>query len=246
MTLIVNEIFHDPSDTNRSRILCAADRRISIGGKPLAERRKLFKSDKLNAAASYFGLAETPKETFEAMLQGFIQDDPSNTIESLSQALTDYLNANVPKSLLQRVPSGFHICGFTDDETPQFWFIRNIEGMTGVAYAGFKDHYWRSEELSQVHAKRLYDPQTARYIEPFRAWFANGDLRSHGPAWQIFDMFSNQMDAVGLARAPVSPADFEKRLRWKMEAVGRYYDIVADEPIVGGGTDTFILTIGNP
>jgi hypothetical protein len=58
----------------------------------------------------------------------------------------------------------------------------------------------------------------------------------------MFDTFSSLMDARGLAKPPISASDFEKRLRWKMEAIGRYYDIVAEQVIVGGGTDTYILT----
>jgi hypothetical protein len=242
VTLIVNEIFHDPGNTKRSHIICAADRRISVYGKPFAERRKLFRSDKMNATVSYFGLAGTDKITYEEVIGDFVRNSPSRTIEDLARSLTGVLNTTVPKRYLQQAPSGLHVCGFTDTATPQFWFIRNIQGMTGVNYTGFEDHYWCSEELSEVHAKNVYDPQVARYVKPFRAWFANGDLRSHGPAWNMFDKFSEQMDAAGLAPRPASPADLEKRLRWKMEALGRYYDIVADEPIVGGGTDTFILT----
>lgn len=245
MTLIVSEIVYNPGKAEESRILCAADRRIIAGDETKPDRRKLFKSDRLNATASYFGLAEIPrKKSFEQILRDFVRDDQSETIEAFAASLREHLNTIVPKDLLRGYPSGLHVCGFTERGVPQFWFIRNIERMDGFAYAGFKDSYWMSEELSQVHVTHIYNPDTETHSEPFRAWFANGDLRTHGPAWEMFDMFAALMDARGLAKPPSSAAEFEKRLRWKFEAIGRYYDIVADQPLVGGGTDTFILAPG--
>jgi hypothetical protein len=244
MTLIVSEVNHDPRDKQNCRILCAADRRVSVDGIPTAARRKLFKHDRLNATISYFGLAETSaKMSFEYLLGDFIGSDSSSTIEVMASTLAKRLDSIVPKRLLRKYPSGFHVCGFTDRGIPQFWFIRNIRGLNGLYYADFEDSYTVSEELSQVHARQFYREASKDYSVPFRAWFANGDLRSHGPAWEKFDAFSNEMDLRGLANQPLSASDFEKRLRWKMEAIGLYYDIVADEVIVGGGTDTYILTI---
>jgi hypothetical protein len=73
--------------------------------------------------------------------------------------------------------------------------------MDGFPYAGFRESYWMSEELSQVHVGHIFDQGTETYSEPFRAWFANGDLRTHGPAWEMFDTFAALMDARGLAKA---------------------------------------------
>ncbi len=115
--------------------------------------------------------------------------------------------------------------------------------MNGVYYSGFRDYYTCSEELSQEHWKSDYDVTSKTYTKSLLgAWFANGDLRTHRPAWILFDEFVKKMEGAGLVLAPTTHLDLEKRMRWKMEAIGSFYDIVSDEKLVGGGTDTFILT----
>jgi hypothetical protein len=241
MTLIVTEIAYYPRDKDASRILCAADRRLSRDGKPVCEERKLFKNDRLNATVSYFGLSSTDEWTFEELLVGFLESNTSPTLEEFANSLLRHLNAIVPKHILRKNASGLHVTGFTDLGVPQFWFIRNIGGMDGAAYINFKEAYWLSEELSSNQAKDWYDAGAKDFTESFQVWYANGDLRSHQPAWVTFDAFVREMEARGLARPPASASDYEKRLRFKMEAIGLYYTIIADEVIVGGGTDTFIL-----
>jgi len=188
-------------------------------------------------------LADTGSgETLEALIGNFVNTDSSASIEECAQMLMATLTAKVSKDVLRRYASGVHLSGLTSEGVPQFWQIRNIGSMNGFAYTDFRDFYWMSEELSEVHAKAVYDPISGGYTRQFCAWFANGDLRPHQTAWAAFGDFAAKMDAIGLATKPTSPADLEKRLRWKMEALGKYYDIVAQQPLVGGGTDTHILT----
>ena len=241
MTLIVNEIYYDPKHKDATIILCAADKR-SENGQAYKDERKLFKHARFDAAVSYFGLVDTGAGWEMAdLLASWTANDSSATLRDFAESLVNQLNALVPKHVLRSQASGIHLCGLNERRVPEFWFIRNIKHMRGLEYHTFEDAYWKSEELSEVHQKAIFDVKTADYTSAFVAWFANGDLRTHRPAWLFFDEFDRHMQANGLASPPESASDLEKRLRWKMLAIGEFYDIIANEQIVGGGVDTFIL-----
>jgi hypothetical protein len=245
VTLIVNEITHDPSDHGKSRIIAAADRRITISGEPPLDHRKLFQIDGLTAAVSYFGIAQAkeymPALYFESILHDFIESNNDQTISAFAASLKAHLESVVDKSVLVSGVSGLHICGFNGKGVPEFWFLRNSWSMAGLEYHDRRDHYQLSEEISTNQASSLFNTVTGEYSDSFNVWYANGDLQSHQPAWQLLDTFSLMMDRLGLSRAPESPEDFRKRIEWKMRAIGDYYDTVAHKPTVGGDIDTIIL-----
>jgi hypothetical protein len=167
VTLIVTEVAYDPDNKDASRILCAADRRLSLDGVSITEVRKLFKNSRLNATVSYFGLSVTDTNawTFEEILSKFVQTDTASTLEAFAMSLMLHLTSLIPKHVLKQHASRLHVTGFTDRQVPQLWFIRNIGGLDGLIYKEFKDHYWLSEELSQVHASELYDKTSSDYLK---------------------------------------------------------------------------------
>jgi len=245
MTLVVTEIAYDPRRKDASYILCAADRRLSdeYGNALDEEIRKIHKVRHLGATVAFFGLSVTDDGgwEFDKWLPDWISKDNSATLEVFARRLLADLNAIVPPHVLRRRPSGFHVTGFNEKLVPEFWYIRNIRDLNGFEYANFQDRYWVTEELSEVHWKDHFDTASGDYDSARGCWFANGDLRVHGPAWFALDSFVREMEARGLLNRPQSPADLEKRLNWKMKTIGTFYDDLANEQLVGGGVDTFIL-----
>lgn len=244
MTLIVNEIYHDPKDPSRSRIFAAADRRISKLGSPAGEKRKLFLVERLNATISYFGLAQAQAgEYFEDLIPRFIGAHQSASIRQLAVDLRDFMTRNVPRAWLSGNASGFHVCGFTPDGVPQMWYISNIGGMDGFAHVGLTEEYaYAAEQLALPHhLGPLYDSVTGTYSRGFAYSFQNGDLRSFHDAWPLLDNFAQRMDAVGLTNTPTTPTEHEARLKWKMMTIALFYENVSFQRIIGGDIDTYIL-----
>jgi hypothetical protein len=245
MTLVVTEIAYFPEQKDASYILCAADKRLSDedGVAHPDEVRKLHKIRHLGATVAFFGLSVSDEGgwEFDKWLPDYIDRDSSLTLEAFANGLLNELNNLVPPHILRRKPSGFHVTGFNERRVPEFWYIRNIRDLNGYDYANFQERYWLTEELSGEHWKEHFDAVLRDYRVPLGCWFANGQLRVHGPAWKAFDDFVHEMENRGLVDQPKSPADLERRMRWKMDAIGSFYDIVANEQLVGGGVDTFIL-----
>jgi hypothetical protein len=248
MTLIVNEIYYDRENPGKSRIYSAADRRISCNGSSSGQGKKLFHVDRLNLTVSYFGLAEgkvkraRARYSFEELISEFIKQDTSKSIEAFASQLQRHLNDIIPPTLLKKYPSGLHVCGFTPKGIPQMWFITNIGGMDGFFHTNFRPAYSvPSEELSSVHLKSIYDEQSGEPSKSFSISFQNGDLRSFHAAWQLFDIFSQSMDMVGLSRHPSTPAEHAARLVWKMKTIAHYYESVAYQSTIGGKIDVVTL-----
>ena len=101
-------------------LIQVADRRITRGGKFDSNRRKVFEIPYLKASVGYFGLAQpTSREYFSSWLPNVIRHGHDiKTVKEFSEYLTDQLNKNVTKSLLETNPSGFHLCGLAEDGIP--------------------------------------------------------------------------------------------------------------------------------
>jgi len=243
MTLIVNEIHYDPSDARNSRIISAADRRISVRGSAAGEARKLFLVERLNLTVSYFGLASTrARKAFEQLAGEFIASDTSKSIADFAHALRNHLNREIDGDWLEKQPSGWHVCGFNEKGVPEMWFIRNIGGMHGLTYTNFQNQYMpATEELSSVHLTGILDESTGRFTQPFWFSFQNGDLRPFRPAWGLLDAFLVAMDAMGLTNAPKVALDHENRIKWKMSTLGLFFDNISFEKVIGGRIDVETL-----
>jgi hypothetical protein len=243
MTLIVNEIRYYPGAPSLSRIIAAADSQITRKGLPIAPCRKLFGIIDLNATVSYFGLADADKsESFEDLIAAFLLRHSTNDIESFAHALTRELNARVDKAWLVDEPSGLHVCGFTLKGVPEFWFIRNIQGMNRYDYTGFRPEYEVTEELRGQHQRDNYDSTGGEFIQAFGMNFTNGDLRPFHHAWELLDSFVAQMELEHVAVRPTSHSEFLERVKWKMRTIAGFYEGIATEKLIGEPIEAILLT----
>jgi len=117
MTLVLNEIY--ALDGFRDTLMiAAADRRISnLDGTYRSTCKKLFKIDYLNGAISYFGQAAVYPGRKEVFLSDWLPDFIRRTadatdLRTFATRLRNELSRIMPKNILCRVPSGFHICGY--------------------------------------------------------------------------------------------------------------------------------------
>lgn len=237
MTILANEI-RIRSSINDVTLIQVADRRLSVKGKFHSNQRKVFEIPFLKASVGYFGLAQpTLKEYFSSWLPNLIRNGHSiKTVKYFSEYLMYELNKKVSKGLLKSSPSGFHLCGLADDGIPEFYFIRNIEGMDGPFYKGFLDSYFCSEDFRSRDAIRNNDgtPRELAELHDSIFWYVNGDLRSFWdfwlPATHFIDSFSQNRDF------PALKEDLE-RAKWKLKVIAQLYDKYAKNKNVGGPID---------
>lgn len=203
MTLLVNEI-HIRGHLQRSLIILAADRRITVQGKFHSNRKKLFEIPYLKAGVGYFGLAQVDQtEFFSSWLPNFIRRTcDAGKLEEFANRLCEELNLSVRKDLLAKSPSGFHICGFNADNYPELWFVRNILHMEGHLYKGFETKYRVSEDFLARDARKTgfngVDPEVSH---SFNQYYVNGDVRAFHSIWMRLDEFLVEM---------LSQADFKR------------------------------------
>ena len=145
MTLILNEI-HLIDGFNETMIVAAADRRLSINGRYADTRQKLFEIPYLRGTVSYFGLAEVfpngKNQLLSDWLPSFIRSQNHvKTLEEFSGNLREELHNVIPQETLSRYASGFHICGYNNQNIPEFWYLSNIGGLDGFNYVETKPRY---------------------------------------------------------------------------------------------------------
>ena len=109
MTLLATEISEGPPPT----IVFAADRRISLGGRRHAERRKILPLPRRRAGIGYFGLAELPvagpRRNLDRWLADFLQAKSRLvTLAELANELAEELNRVLPIAVRRAYVSGFH------------------------------------------------------------------------------------------------------------------------------------------
>lgn len=139
MTLLINDIC-TAGDLRNGYILTVADRRISYpkdsdGCYPNPQHHhKIFKIPDLNATVGYFGLAEYPYAIndkyfpLSEWLKTFIGDNRSiKTIEEFARCLCKKLNSSMARKYIKGQESGFHICGYNDNDIPEFWTVYNLK-----------------------------------------------------------------------------------------------------------------------
>ena len=134
MTLIFNEI-HILNGLGTTAIVSAADRLITINGKRDSLRKKILPVPYFRATVSYFGLAAYPHPTrsnrwiyFSDWLPNVInQLHGSADLSAFSHSFRAVLNQTIPPALLAQGPSGFHICGYNNQNLPELWYISNIQ-----------------------------------------------------------------------------------------------------------------------
>src|SRR5438132_13997213 len=51
------------------------------------------------------------------------------------------VSSEIPVTIYVKNASGFHLCGYSSQGLPEFWFLSNIGGMPGFKYAHMQQRY---------------------------------------------------------------------------------------------------------
>lgn len=232
MTLLATEIHrHDQADAT---IVFAADRRISRGTIRDSEQPKIFRIDRLRAGIGYFGLAEVPAaggtEPMAAWLGRFLQSSAAPTLTALANDLASALNVAVPAAWRGSETSGFHLCGFSRQARPEFWYVRNCDDTPAQNPVGV---YSAREDFQGRDAPRLR-PGVAMV-------YRNGDIRAHACAWEAIDEAFGGLLAAPDFRVPASAAEYERWVEYKMSVIAQLYEGFCRVSIIGQPVDVFSI-----
>jgi len=246
MTLVLNEI-HALDGFKDTLMIAAADRRISnLDGTYNSTRKKLFEIEYLNGAVSYFGVACTSTRVpLSEWLPDFIRRTADATdLLTFSARLRNELSRIMPKYILRRHPSGFHICGYQKNELPDFWFLSNIGPMKGFNYT-CQDHY--AEPLSQflerdAKANFGWDGSNlgsakSNIVQIYR----NGDFRAHAIAWGHLNSIFNALRNFPDFYQPRNPKEYGESVKSKFEIITYIYKKWAKMKIIARPIDVFVI-----
>jgi len=231
MTLLTTEIVTDPKPV----IVFAADRRISVGGRRCAERRKILRVPTKRAGIGYFGLAELPlqgrQRHMDVWLSDFLEARAAlPSLRDLAVALATELNRVVPAATRNAHMSGFHLAGFDRHGRPEFWFIRNVaDDRTTLLgrYSAREDFQRRDRARLQAGAAQIY---------------RNGDIRAHASAWESIDAsFGALLGAPGFTPG-VGPMAHTRWVQFKLETIAHFYQRFCTTSIIGKPVDAFVIT----
>ena len=243
MTLLVNEI-HVREHLQKGLIILAADRRITVKGAFHSNRKKLFEIPYLNAGVGYFGLAQVNQTEFlSSWLPNFIGRTCDATgLEEFSNRLCDDLNRTVNKRLLAKEPSGFHICGYNNDNYPELWFIRSFLRMEGDIYKGLQTEYCISEDfLARDAREQGFNGADPGVSNSFIQYYVNGDTRAFHSVWLRLDDFLAEMFSYADFKHSRQASDLEMIAKWKMGVISSFYGQFAEKRIIGTPIDACVL-----
>ncbi len=233
MTLLATEIHrHSRSD---AMIVFAADRRISLNGARDSEQPKIFRVDSLRAGIGYFGLAEVPlgatTQPMAAWLHTLVAASRATSLEDFARHLAAELNWLLPDDWRRMERSGFHLCGFSQTNQPEFWYVRNVDDSPAQAPTG---RFEVREEFQSRDAPRL--PEGAVQI------YRNGDIRAHVTAWAVIDDAFGELLGAPRFRTPNSVGQYEEWVRFKMETIAQFYETFSEDSIIGRPVDVFSIS----
>jgi hypothetical protein len=243
MTLLITEI-HMVNALQNGYILHAADRRITLNGKPLKPREKIFRIPYLNAGVGYFGLADiNHKKTFRECLRNFIHNNSdAQTLGQFAERLRDELNRTVDKSMLSNMVSGLHICGYNAENYPEFWIVRNSDTFVDGVYRNLQKEYYCAEEFLETAAKKIdFNSVDDGQVMYQRQYYINGDTRPFQPIWERLDKSLADMFAYESFKRPTTIEGVEKIAQWKLSVIASFYNQFARQKIIGTPIDAFIL-----
>lgn len=247
MTLLINEI-HVYGNLQNSFILQIADRRITKNGVFVGNHKKLFRIHYLNACVGYFGLAQINSVVyFSNWLSNFITHSSGiSSLEDFSKQLCGQLNTVIDKTLLGEGPSGLHVCGYNAQNLPEMWFVRNIEGMDGNTYKGFKRSYFFDEQFLTGPAREWgFDGTNSVVNNNFINYFVNGDVRPFHLIWRQLDQFVEPMLLGSNFKHLKDINDLANTAKWKMQVISTFYQQFAKKKIIGTPSDVFVLHPSN-
>jgi hypothetical protein len=247
MTLVLNEI-HGLGASRSPLMIAAADRRISnANGSYHSTRRKLFPLPRLSGAVSYFGVAAFPQRAgiryLSEWLPDFIRRTPAKNLGEFALHLRAELGALVPPAVLRRRVSGFHICGFDENDRPDFWFLSNIVAMDGFAYTQIRDSYTdpASHFLGRDAAAFGWDPTTGRAQSGHVQIYRNGDFRVHAVASEMLDRMLDTLGQFADFSRPTNATEYGKYVKFKFEVIAYVYKTWARRPIIARPIDVIVL-----
>lgn len=250
MTLITNEI-HIIDGLCNTIMVAAADRRITNpNGSFNSNRKKLFEIPYLNGAISYFGLASFEKngriQYLSSWIPNFIRKQAKvPNLEIFSKELREALNSDISKNILQKTPSGFHICCYNKKRLPEFWYLTNVESMDAFIYQNLKPQYGPpSPDFLERDAQKLgWDGEDPYSIHNTSQIYRNGDYRSHSIVWEkIDDVFKKLWEFDDFIKIPKTPDDYGKYVKFKFEFIAYIYKYWAKRPIIGRPIDVWVKT----
>jgi hypothetical protein len=228
MTLLVTEI-HNHDNPETAAIVFAADRRISVGGKYNATRKKIFEMPRFTAAIGYFGVAEVRGCPMAEWLAVHLRRDRTGCLADFARALATRLNADVPAGQRMSEPSGFHISGFTPERRAEFWFVRNITDV--------------GQPTGLYEAREDFQRRDAFTLQPDRAQiYRNGDLLPHVLLWGVLDDALEPLLGRADFRRVRSVVDYARWVRFKLEVIAYVYKQWSTRPIIGRPIDVIYIT----
>ena len=246
MTLITNEI-HMLDGFKKTLLIFAADRRLTNpDGSYAGSKRKLFPIPYLAAGISYFGLAEVFPKRGRGYLSDWLKDfiikqSSLKSLRDFAFQLREELHSVIPADILAKNASGFHLCGYSSQGLPEFWFLSNIGGMQGFKYANLQPRYPEpTADFLERDARSLgWDGSVPSSIQSASYVYRNGDFRAHVVAFERLDNVLTDMLSFPDFKNPNKPEDW---VRFKFEFVAYLYKKFARRQIIGRPIDAFCLS----
>jgi len=258
MTLLINDIYTG-GDLRDGYILTVADRRISYDKGDERHNRperakKVFEIPSLNATIGYFGLAYFRSNIrhepipLSPWLKSFIDHyHTAKSIGEFAEALCDKLNSLMEKKDVAKRITGFHICGYNQDDMPEFWVVRNI----GDDYSQPCLNYYECGEKFLTHGAFNvgYDGKTPVTGKLIHTYYINGDPEPFHRIWTPLGQFVDgmiQRGGFGRRYTPLelkTDEDLCKIAKWQMKVIGDFFSRFGDKgrKTIGGGTDAFVV-----
>ena len=171
----------------------------------------------------------------------------SSAIRSLRDftfELRNELQRVIPKHVLGKHPSGFHICGYNSQGFPEFWYLSNIGGISDFEYTNINQSYSDpTEDFLNRDAKKLgwngKDPQSVDN----KGWvYRNGDIRAHVVSFGLLDQVLFGMLSFPDFRKLEKPEDLASWVRFKLKFVAQFYREYGKNQRIGAPIDAFSLT----
>jgi hypothetical protein len=246
MTLVLNEI-HTRDGFKDTLMVAATDRRISnLDGTYNSTRKKLFKIEYLNGAVSYFGVASTSSGVpLSDWLPRFITRTANATdLRTFATRLKNEISQVIPKHILRKHPSGFHICGYQKNGLPDFWSLSNTRSIEQFKY-NCQDHYKKpSSDFLGRDAKACFgwdgnNPGSAKSnrVQIYR----NGDFRAHAIAWINLNFIFNELRKFPDFNRPRNPKQYGESVKSKFEIIAYIYKKWAKQKIIARPIDVFVI-----
>lgn len=230
MTILLNEIHVFSDDLKQSIVIFAADTQITQNNKPSSNKKKIFKIPHLNAGIGYYGLAEiTPEKSMEEWLSSYVNKDKSKDIKQFADSISKALTTSIHHSVIKSTKSGLHLCGFNQDNIPEFYHIRNFLD----SKSDLLTYYTYSEDfLSTRNSNKI----------PYMQCYRNGDPRAHAIPFEKLDQIMQEFFALKDFKGIASLEDYADYVKFKLEITADIYKKYCKDSVIGKPIESFQLT----